>query len=179
MEELSMESAGVVLGLAAAGLLCMAGLVLSCMSLSGTWLVTAGAIIAVLLRGDAFPGWGTVVVFAVLSVLVEVLEFIAGAWVVKRRGGSKLAGVAAVAGGMLGLIVGGLLVPVPVAGSLLGMLAGSFGLVFLVERGRLEEAAVSIAWGAVLGRVLMVVVKVCVTLGMTAWLFIGMASEWM
>ena len=174
-----MESAGVVLGLVFVGLLCFAGVVLSCVSLSGTWLVVAGTIIAVLLRGGAFPGWEIVVIFAVLSALVEAGEFMAGAWGVKRRGGSKLAGVMAVVGGMFGLVVGGLLIPLPVVGSLLGMLAGSFGLVFAVERCRTETAdgAASVAWGAVLGRVFMVLVKVCVTLGMTAWLFIGMVME--
>ena len=166
------------LGLVIAALLCISGVVLSCLSLSGMWLAVAAAVLAALTTDGAFPGLWTVIVFATLSALVEVAEFAAGAWGVKRRGGSKLAGLMAVVGGMLGLALGSF-IPVPVLGNLIGMLIGSFGLVFAVERHRLRKTgeAASIAWGAVLGRVFMIVLKVCVTMGMTAYLFIGMMVQ--
>jgi len=155
-------------------LLCLAGLFISCLGISGTWLVVAGTLIAAWIRPDGFPGLWTVAVFAVLSGLVELAEALSGLWGVRRRGGSKLAGFMAVLGGLGGLLLGSL-VPVPVLGSLLGMVAGSFGLVFAVEAYRLKhtQKAARIAWGAVVAHVLVILLKVLMTLGLAAWLLVG------
>jgi uncharacterized protein YqgC (DUF456 family) len=155
-------------------LLCLVALVLSSLSISGTWLVSFVAVIVALLRGFSFPGWGTIIVFLVLSGIVEVAEGLAGAWGVTKRGGSGFAGFMAIVGGILGMILGGF-IPVPIIGSLLGMMAGSFLLVFLVERKRLADGkAADIAMGAVIARVLIVVLKVLVTLGMVVFLLGGL-----
>jgi len=156
-------------------ILCLAGIGLSSLSLSGTWLVTAGALLALLVRKGSFPGIWTVVVFVLISAAVEGVEAIAGAWGVTRRGGSKLAGAAAVVGGLAGLLVGGI-IPPPLVGSLIGMMVCSFGLVYLVERRRLRASgdAAGIAWGAVTARVLVIFVKVGVTIGMSTVLLAGM-----
>ncbi len=155
-------------------LLCLVALVLSCLSISGTWLVTLAAVIAAIVRGFSFPGWITIIVFLLISGMVEVAEAMAGAWGVTKRGGSGLAGFMAIVGGLLGMIAGSF-IPIPIVGSLLGMMAGSFLLVFLVERKRLESAhAVDIAWGAVIARVLIVLLKVVVTLGMIIFLLAGL-----
>ena len=155
-------------------ILCIAALILSCLSISGTWLVSLATIIAAILRGFSFPGWITIVIFILLSGLVEVAEAMAGAWGVTKRGGSGFAGFMAIVGGLLGMIVGSF-IPIPIVGSLLGMMVGSFLLVFLVERKRLESAqAVDIAWGAVIARVLIVLLKVMVTLGMMIFLLGGL-----
>ena len=167
--------AGRWLGAAAVVALCAGGLLLSCLSFSGTWLVVAAAALAAALRAHPFPGWWTVAVFALLAAAVEGLEMAAGAWGVRRRGGSPLAGFMALVGGLAGLMVGGL-IPVPVVGPLIGMMAGSFWLVYLVERRRLQHAerAAAIAWGAVAARALTILVKVTVTLGMAGYLLIGL-----
>jgi len=158
------------------GLLCLAGVMLSCLSISGTWLVVAAAGIAALVRTQAFPGVWTIVIFALLSALVEGIEAVAGAWGVTRRGGSKLAGFMAVLGGLLGIVLGGL-IPIPIVGSLLGMLVGSFALAFVVERRRLAtDRAAGIAWGAVVARVAVILVKIVATLGMAVFLFWGMVG---
>jgi uncharacterized protein len=169
--------AGIGLGFVFVCLLCVAGILLSCLSISGTWVVAGATILAAVLSGPEFPGWGLVVLFLLLSAGVEVLESVAGVWGVKKRGGSNWAGFAALVGGLLGLFLGAA-IPIPIVGSLLGMMAGSFGLVFLVERQRLKKDshAAHIAFGAVMARVLVVLVKVGVTLGMIAWLIIGMVA---
>jgi len=155
-------------------LLCLVGVGLSCVSISGTWLVVAATVIAAFAREDAFPGVWTVVVFVGMSLLVEVAEALAGAWGVRRRGGSHAAGVWAVLGGLLGMVLG-TLIPIPVVGSLIGMMTGSFVLVFLVERRRLAaDKAAGIAWGAVAARMAVILLKVVVTLGMSVALFWGM-----
>ena len=155
-------------------LLCLVALVLSCVSISGTWLVVLATIIAAIVRGSSFPGWWTITIFVLLSAAVEFAEAMAGAWGVTKRGGSKLAGFMAIVGGLLGMVVGSF-IPLPIIGSLLGMMVCSFLLVFLVERKRLESAhAVDIAWGAVIARVLIVLLKVVVTLGMIIVLLGGL-----
>ncbi len=173
-----MQSIAVWLGLAAVVILCAAGILLSCLSISGTWLVIAGTILAAVIKHNGFPGLWTILIFIVLAAFVEVVEALSGALGVRRRGGSKLAGIAAVVGGLLGLILG-TLIPVPILGNLLGMLIGGFSLVFAVERYRLKKSAqaADIAWGAVLARVFIMLLKVSVSLGMTAFLFVGMAVQ--
>ena len=168
---------GTGIGLLAIVLLCMVAVVLSAVSISGTWVVLGAAGLALMMRGDsAFPGWITICLFLVLSVAVEVAEAVAASWGVSRRGGSKLAGVAALVGGIVGLFAGGI-IPIPILGPLLGMMALSFGATFLVEHRRLKhiERAAHIATGAVTARVLVIVLKVAVTLGMGVFLLIGMA----
>jgi uncharacterized protein len=159
-------------------LICAVGVCLSCLSISGTWLVVIATIIAAMLSGAGFPGVGTILFFIYIAVMVEVGEVVAGAWGVKKRGGSGWAGFMAVVGGLLGLFLGSF-IPMPGLGSLLGMMAGSFVFVYLVEVRRLKKAgaAVHIATGAVIARVLVVLMKVVATLGMTAWLAIGLAVK--
>ena len=156
--------------------LCLIGLIMSAISFSGTWVVTGAAVLAMWLSGPEFPGWGVVLLFLVLSIFGEVIEAIAGAWGVSRRGGSKWAGFMAILGGLVGMVLGAF-IPVPVIGSLIGMLVGSFVFVFLVERHRLKKDthAAHIAMGAVIARVMVVFVKTALTLGMIVILIVGMA----
>lgn len=162
-----LQSLGYGAGVAAIVLLCVAGLVLSCLSISGTWLVAGAAILALALRPGGFPGWWTVGAFLLVCGIVELLEAFAGVWGVQRRGGSRLAGLAAFVGGFLGILPGSL-IPVPILGQLLGMLAGSFLLVFAAEALRLKKAdrAAHIAWGTVIARAAVIMLKVVVTMGM-------------
>jgi uncharacterized protein len=166
------------LGLLFLALICVVGVFLSCLSISGTWLVVAGALLAFIFRGSAFPGYATLLLFIYFAVLVEVAEYVAGFWGVTRRGGSGWSGFAAVLGGLFGMMIGSALLW-PLIGGLLGLLAGSFGLVYWVENVRLKESgrAAHIAMGAVLARLMIVLLKVCVTLGMTAWLFAGILAK--
>ena len=154
--------------------LCLAGVALSCLSVSGTWLVVVGTALTAVLRRGAFPGVWTVVVFVLLSALVEVAEALSGTWGVVRKGGSKAGGVAALVGGLAGGLVGTFLPP-PLVGSVVGMLAGGFLLVYVVERRRLRVhgKAADIAWGAVVSRVLVTGLKVMVTMGMAGVLLVG------
>ena len=162
-----LQAFGYGLGVFVIVVLCLAGLVLSCLSISGTWAVVAATILAALLRPDGFPGWWTVTAFIAVAAIVEVIEALAGIWGVRKRGGSKLAGLAAFVGGFLGIFLGSL-IPVPIMGQLLGMLAGSFGLTFAVEAYRLKKAehAAHIALGTVLAHTAVLLLKVVVTFGM-------------
>ena len=157
------------------GAMCVGGLGLSVLTLSGTWLIALAAVLALLLPEATFPGGWTIGLFLVISAAVEGIEAVAGALGVKRRGGSTMAGVAAFVGGLLGLVLG-TFIPIPVVGSLVGMIVGSFVLVFLVEQRRLKRSdqAAHIAWGSVIGRLFVMLVKVVTTLGMIVYLWVGL-----
>ena len=167
--------AGIVLAWLFMVLCCLGGVVMSCISLSGTWLILLAAIISHLLRPDLGPGWGTVIAFGVVCIVVELVEWLASSWGVTKRGGSGWAGAAALVGGMAGMILG-TFIPVPVAGSLFGMMVGSFAAAFAVERHRLKNnsRAANIAWGAVLARIGVILVKVVTTLAMIVVLVIAL-----
>lgn len=151
--------------------LCGIGILLSCLGVSGTWFVVGASLLAMIIRSDPFPGLVTVAAFISISILVEIVEAVAGSWGVIRRGGSWMAGVAAFVGGVAGAIIGSL-IPVLFVGSIVGMIIGSFALVFAVEALRLKKTgqAAGIAWGTVMARVIVIFVKVAVTMGMTVYL---------
>jgi len=170
-----LQGLGLGLGYFAVALLCLAGVVMSALGLSGTWCVPGAALLAHLLRGHGFPGWTTIILFLLCCLAAEVVESLAGAWGIKRRGGSNWAGVAALLGGLAGAILG-VFIPPPIIGSLIGMLIGSFLPAYLVENYRLKHAgkAVNIALGAVLARLFVVLLKLFLTLGMSIVLLIGL-----
>ena len=166
------------LGFVLVWVMCLVGILLSCLSISGTWLVVGATLLSMLLVESGFPGLGSLLLMIYIAICVEVVEYVAGVWGVKKRGGSNWSGLAALVGGVVGLVLG-TAIPIPVFGSLLGMTAGSFGFVYGVERYRLKRAgpAVHIALGTVMARFFVVLLKVSVTLGMVAWLALGIAMD--
>lgn len=153
-----------------AAFLCLSGLMISTLAFSGTWLVLAAALITRLAVG--VPTIGTLAVFALICVSVELLELLAGFIGVQKRGGSKLAGLAALVGGLVGAVIGSGIFPI--LGTFAGMLIGSFGAAYLVEWNRLKhhEQAAHIAWGAVWARLAVLFLKTALTLGMSIWLLV-------
>jgi uncharacterized protein YqgC (DUF456 family) len=153
-------------------LLCLLGLLLSMLTFSGMWLVLLAALITMFSIG--FPSLGTLVVFALLCLAAEGFEALAGFLGVQKRGGSKLAGFAALIGGLVGAGIGtGIF---PILGTFAGMLIGSFGAAFLVEWNRLNHhgQAAHIAWGTVWARLAVLFLKTALTLGMSLWLLAGL-----
>ena len=166
--------AGVFLAWTACALLCLGGLVLAVFSISGTWLVLGAAIGAALLTGPGeFPGWPALLAFGAVCAAVDVIEWFAASWGVRRRGGSAAAGWMALLGSLAGAILGGMIVPV--LGSLVGMMLGSFALVYVTERRRLQRAdqAAHVARGAVLAGISVLLLKVVATASLVLWLALG------
>ena len=166
---------GLFLAWTACVLLCLGGLLLAVFSISGTWLVGIAALIAAALTGpDQFPAWPVLLGMFAVCAAVDVIEWFAAAWGVRRRGGSAAAGWMALLGSLGGAILGGLVVPV--LGSLIGMLAGSFALVYWTENRRLKhvEHAAHIATGAVLAGMSMLLLKVVATAALILWLAAGL-----
>jgi len=157
-------------------LLCVLGFILSCLSLSGTWVVFGATALVAWKNWPEFPHIATLVIFLLLCIGTEIIETFAGTWGVQKRGGSKAAGFAAMIGGFIGMFLGGA-IPIPIIGNLLGMLIGSFALAFLVEQRKMKkvEHAAHVATGAVLARLAVIFLKVGITLAMTLTLGIGLA----
>lgn len=172
-----LAASGFFLAWTACVLLCLSGLLLSALSISGTWLVGIAALIAAALSGpNQFPGGPTLVVFFAVCVAVDIIEWFAASWGVRRRGGSTAAGWLALLGSLGGLILGSLLIPLPLIGGLIGMLVGSFSLVYWVEKRRLQKSdhAAHIATGAVLAGLAMLLLKVIATTGLILALAVGL-----
>lgn len=154
--------------------LCGVGVLLSGLGFSGTWLVVLAGVSAFLMPGRAFPGLGTVLLFTYLAVLVEIAEYVLTFWGVKRQHGSTRAGVVALAGSMLGALVGSIL-PVPIFGAIVGIPVGGFFAVYAYERSRNRGigGSLRVAAGVLLARFGVILMKLTITLSMTVWLFAG------
>ena len=166
---------GLFLAWTGCALLCLGGLLLAVFSISGTWLVGLAALLAAALTGpDQFPAWPVLLGMFAICAAVDILEWFAASWGVRRRGGSAAAGWMALLGSLGGAILGGMVVPV--LGSLVGMMAGSFALVYWIEMRRLKhvEHAAHIATGAVLAGMSMLLLKIVATASLILWLAAGL-----
>lgn len=142
--------------LAVLGILVMAGaLLLVPLGLPGTWIMLAVVALGAL-AGEV--GWTTVAALAGLLLLAEAAEFLLVRALSLRYGGSGAAFWGAVAGGLVGVAVGA---PVPVVGSLLAGVVGTFLGATAVAWWETREAraAARVGWGAVLGRAAAAAVK--------------------
>lgn len=147
-------------------LLAFAGLLLSMVSFSGTWLVWLAGLIAKFLPGGEGIGWPLVVGGAVACAAVEAFEAAAVHWGVIASGGTAGSAWVGFAGALLGMMLGGALIPIPLIGGLAGMTIGSFGAVMWWEyrrHGRGGDAA-RVAAGALIARALVIALKCGVSL---------------
>ena len=136
-------------------LVMVAALFATPLGLPGNWIM-----IAVLAAGAFFGRVGAPVLVsaALLAGAAEVVEFMLVRRLSLQYGGSRKAFWGAIAGGVIGVILG---FPVPVVGSIVAGFLGSFlgaGLVTLVETRKLDSAR-RVGWGVVLGRMWAAAVK--------------------
>lgn len=135
------------------------GLFLTAIGLPGTWLFLALASAAKLARPESALAWTPIGLGFGLALLGEAIEWMAGTRAALKYGGSSRAGWGAMLGGLVGAVVG---VPVPIIGPLIGAVAGTFLGALVAEysvRG-FSGGAERVAWGAMLGRVMAIAVKV-------------------
>jgi uncharacterized protein YqgC (DUF456 family) len=101
--------------------------------LPGAALVFGGMLLAAWIDGFQRVGWVTLVILGLLTLLVFVVDLVAGLLGAKRVGASRLAIVGAAIGTVVGLFFGlvGILIA-PFVGAVVGE---------LIERGRLAPAA--------------------------------------
>lgn len=173
---------------ALAGAVCI---VLVALSLPGTWIMLALAVLIELTDGlyrtspgaaqsPVTFGWGVLGVCMGLAVIGEILEFFAGALGAKHGGGTRRGMIGAIVGGVVGGLLFTFLLPIPLIGTLVGAVVGTFtgavvgevsGETPMTVRGSIRPAT-----GATIGRVLGTVGKVGIALAV--WLVLVMAALW-
>jgi uncharacterized protein YqgC (DUF456 family) len=151
-------------------------ILLNVFSLPGNWLMFVFALITGWISGWSAPGWIALAIVAVLLLVGEGVELVAGALGARKCGATRLGAFAALVGAMLGAIAG-IWIPIPLIGSIIGAVIGAFVLTLSVELIREKEMKSSLwaAAGAAVGRVMGIVAKVTVGLialgflAITAW----------
>jgi len=156
------SSAGMVLFFLALFL----GMVMIPFGLPGTFLQIAAALVLALSSGGVLMAWYWVVLFLVLALLGEGIEFLSGQWGARKFGGSKQAAWGALIGGLCGAIFGGVLIPIPVVGSLLASFIGTFAgaIIGQMREEKMKALNLRVGVGAVIGRAIGVAFKLFIAL---------------
>ncbi|MQL51033.1 DUF456 family protein [Desulfofundulus thermobenzoicus] len=153
----------------------LAGIIVACLffaaglagtvvpALPGVPLIWLGMLVYGLFTGFSGLGWGFYLGQAVAMILVLVLDYLAGAWAVRRYGGSAYA----IWGSMAGMVVG-ILILGPM-GIIFGPLAGAI-IGELLARKPLPQAILA-GWGSLVGLVGGTAVKLILETGMIIWFF--------
>ena len=138
-------------------LVMIAGLFIIPFGLPGLWLmigvVAYGAVI-----GEV--AWWLLGLLVILGGIAELFEFLAVKKMSDRHGGSTAAFWGAIAGGLIGAIIGA---PIFIIGSLVAGLIGTFvgaALVTAWEQKKVGGVAMRVGFGAALGRGLAVAIKI-------------------
>ena len=132
-----------------------AALLVTPLGLPGNWIMIA-VLTAGVYTGDVRPL--VLIGCLLLAIAAEAVEYLLVQRHNLRYGGSRLAFWGAIAGGIVGVIIG---LPVPVVGSLIAGFLGTFAgaaLVTLAETRKLDSAS-RVGWGVLLGRMWAAAVK--------------------
>lgn len=155
------------------------------LGLPGTWLMAGSMALVAWWRwdetrgpdGQMFGVAALAIVFG-LAVLGEIVEFGAGMVGARRAGASFWGTIGALLGAFIGGLVATFVIPIPIAGSLIGACGGAAVGAWLLElgAGRTEEDASRSAVGAGVGRLQGTLIK----LGMAAvmWVVVAVAAFW-
>ncbi|HVT80635.1 MAG TPA: DUF456 domain-containing protein [Phycisphaerae bacterium] len=158
-------------------ILTLAAVALNVISLPGNWLILLAGLILSACYGWDKPHWAILPVILIILLLAEIIEFASGIVGAKKFGASRAAAWAAVAGTMLGGLIG---IP-PLAfllgidhliGAVLGAFLGAW-IVELIRQRPLKEASLA-ALGAGLGRGVGIVTKIGA--GLVAWVVLTVAA---
>lgn len=143
----------------------LAGLVLTIITLPGTW-VTVGAGVGVCLWRPDLISWWAVAVALVLAGLGELIELIASAVGASRAGGTKKGAAGAILGSLLGALLGApFLFPI---GSIAGAAVGAGVGTLVAERGIAGKSwrdSARAGGGAAAGRLVAIVLKTGIAAG--------------
>ena len=166
-----------------ASIVALAGWVLSLAGISGSWLLLAAGIGADLAFDGRVDFIVSSIVFGVLCVAAEVVEFLSGLLGAKTFGGSRWAQVGAFVGTLVGGIVGAGIFPIvgTIIGAVLGGFAGSLtGEIVSSVRSKGGKQAVTSGMkaglGAMLARVLSIAMKVVLSTLMLTWYVVIVVS---
>lgn len=125
------------------------------LGLPGLWIMIGALAVGAVMRE---VGVTIIVITTAIAVAAELVEFFIVKRLTSQYGGSRKAFWGAIAGGVIGVIIGA---PVPVIGSIIAGMLGSFVGAAVVTYAETKElrAAHRVGWGAVIGRALSAVTK--------------------
>jgi uncharacterized protein YqgC (DUF456 family) len=104
----------------------LAGVTLNVLTLPGNWLMLVAAAVYGWATGWRFVGWKWLVAILVVSAVAEVVEFASAGKAAAKFGGSRWGSAGAIVGGVVGGICLTGLIPIPILGTLAGILVGTF-----------------------------------------------------
>jgi uncharacterized protein YqgC (DUF456 family) len=149
------------------------GVVLTLLTLPGTWLaVLAGAGVAI--WRPEMISWWTVGAAAALAVVAEVIELIASAAGAKKGGASRHGAVGAVIGSLIGAVVGAPFL-LGIGAIIGGVVGAGLGAVIAERglRGRSWKDSAKAGQGAAIGRLVATVLKTTIALAIALVLSIA------
>jgi uncharacterized protein len=160
---------------AALYLLLLVGLAAIPLGLGGTFIILVAALaVAVASKFQTVPVTALLVMAGMVAA-GEILELILGSLLARRSGSSKWGMAGAFVGGIVGVVPGTAVMPV--LGSLIGSFVGAALGAILLEwwhRRRLDPA-LRAGWGAIIGRVASILIKMSIGLAMVVYLVIRIA----
>lgn len=136
-------------------LILLAALFIIPLGLPGLWVMVGVAAVGAI-TGEI--GFFTLLLCVLLAVLAELIEFFLVRRLTRQYGGTRKAFWGALVGGFVGVLIGA---PIPIIGSVIAGIAGSFLGAAVVTYAETREllAAHRVGWGAVLGRLFTAVAK--------------------
>ncbi len=152
------------------------GLWINILTLPGLWLMVAATAIYAWVTGGQYVSWTGLIVLTVIAVIAEIVEFVAGGAGAAKAGGSKRAFVGSIVGGIIGAIFLTGLVPIPVVGTIIGIVLGTFFGAWATEAmvKRDMGQGLRVGWGAALGRLIGIFTKLA--FGIVIFLIAAFAS---
>lgn len=154
-------------------------LLLVLFGLPGNWLMVLTTSLFAWWTWDrqVFSGW-TLVAIAILAALGELIEFLGGTIGARKAGASWKASFAGILGAFVGGLVGTVLFPMPIVGTIVGACLGVGAAVWLVETARGEHADLSLqrAVRAGMGEFAGILSKFVV--GIVIWWIVAVATFW-
>jgi len=154
-------------------------LALTFLALPGNWLIVISTCLFAWWRADdGIFSIYTLLAITILAVGGELVEFLAGPGGAKKAGAGWLGAIAAIFGAAGGAVIGTLLLPVPLLGTLIGACIGAGLAVWAVEltRSGPKVSPVRTGFGAGLGVLVGMTGKLFV--GALIWLIVALAAFW-
>ena len=137
------------------------GVVLTLLTLPGTWFIILVALACQWWCEGLFEWW-TIALCAALALAGEVVEFAWSARGAQRTGGTRPGMIGSIVGGLVGAVLGTFLIPVPLVGTIVGATVGAGLGAVAGERGmsrRSWRESATVGRGAAVGRLTAVVIK--------------------
>ena len=139
----------------------LVGIFLAVIGLPGPLFASVFCTVYVLLSADPVISPGHIIIFLGISIFSEVFDVVSSYIGAKKFGkASTLAGISSIIFGLLFAVIGTFAIPIPVVGTIIGALAGTFLGAFGVEALKDKRKGLKVAFGAMLARLFAMILKI-------------------